>query len=209
MGPWAQTVSASLERRQFVWPSSSTPSGCGTSPARIFSSASCSSSTASASACWRRSHAWNARYAWLAAPQETARACRFGRGATARACSPSLAYHRRRAPRTADLILIACRPAAADLSAIGASIAIAQRTSTRTIAILNAAPVRNPLIDQARTALAGYDVDVAPVVVHHRIDHVHAFTSPPAPRDRRGTTLQALGVKAFAPLLDQARGEST
>ena len=50
----------------------------------------------------------------------------------------SLAYHRRRAPRTADLILIPCRPAAADLSAIGASIAIAQRTSIRTFAILNA-----------------------------------------------------------------------
>ena len=91
--------------------------------------------------------------------------------------APHVAPAARRAARTADLILIPCRPAAADLSAIGASIAIAKRTSTRTFAIVNAAPVRNPLVDQARTALAGYDVDVAPVILHNRIDHVHAFTS--------------------------------
>ena len=111
--------------------------------------------------------------------------------------APHVAAAARRAARSADLILIPCRPAAADLSAIGASIAIAQRTSTRTFTILNAAPVRNPLIDQARAALAGYDVDVAPVVVHNRIDHVHAFTSgctaqEAAPRSKAADELARL-----------------
>ena len=29
---------------------------------------------------------------------------------------------------------------------------------------------------RARTAIAGYEVEMVPVVVHHRIAHVHAFT---------------------------------
>ena len=42
--------------------------------------------------------------------------------------------------------------------------------------ILNAAPVQGSLVDQARAAIAGYEVEMVPVVLHHRIAHVHAFT---------------------------------
>ena len=50
----------------------------------------------------------------------------------------------RAAARAADVILIPCRPAAADLSAIRVTVQIAQRAGTRTYAILNAAPVPEP-----------------------------------------------------------------
>ena len=96
----------------------------------------------------------------------------------------------RAAARAADVILIPCRPAAADLSAIRATVQIAQHAGTRTYAILNAAPVRNPLIDQARAALARYELEVAPVVVHNRIDHVHAFV--------RGLTAQEAAPRSKA-----------
>ena len=39
-----------------------------------------------------------------------------------------------------------------------------------------AAPVQGPLVVRARTAIASYEVEMVPVVVHHRIAHVHAFT---------------------------------
>ena len=81
-----------------------------------------------------------------------------------------------RATRAADLVLIPCRPSAADLSAIGVSIKIAQRAKTDAHVVINAAPVRNPLIEQAQEAIVGYDIEAVPVVVHQRIDHVHAFT---------------------------------
>ena len=38
-------------------------------------------------------------------------------------------------------------------------------------------PVANPLTDQALTAIAGYGVKACPVIVHQRIEHVHAFTA--------------------------------
>ena len=104
--------------------------------------------------------------------------------------APHVSAAARRAARAADVILIPCRPAAADLSAIGASIEIAQRTGALTFAILNAAPIRNPLIAQARAALEGYEVETAPVVVHQRIDHVHAFT--------RGRTAQESAPRSKA-----------
>ena len=45
-----------------------------------------------------------------------------------------------------------------------------------TIAVLNQATVGSTLIDEAREAIAGYDVACTLVVVHHRLDHVRAFT---------------------------------
>ena len=81
------------------------------------------------------------------------------------------------AARAADLVLIPCRPSAADLTAIGATIDLARIADTRAIAILNAAPVRNALVEQARDAIAGYGIDVVPVVLHQRLDHLHAWTA--------------------------------
>ena len=80
------------------------------------------------------------------------------------------------AARAADLVLIPCRASVADLHAIGASIEITRQAGTGAAVILNAAPVQGSLVDQARAAIAGYEVEMVPVVLHHRIAHVHAFT---------------------------------
>ena len=63
--------------------------------------------------------------------------------------------------------------------------------------ILNAAPVQGSLVDQALAAIAGYEVEMVPVVLHHRIAHVHAFTdglaAPELTRDSQaGTELTAV-----------------
>ena len=81
------------------------------------------------------------------------------------------------AARAAKLVLIPCRASAADLTAIGATIDVARLAKRPAVAVLNAAPVRSALTDQARAAIAGYGIETAPVVVHHRIDHVHAWTN--------------------------------
>ena len=82
----------------------------------------------------------------------------------------------RAAARAADLVLIPCRASVADLHAIGTSIEITRQAGTGAAVILNAAPVQGSLVDQARAAIAGYEVEMVPVVLHHRIAHVHAFT---------------------------------
>ena len=101
------------------------------------------------------------------------------------------------AARAADLVLIPCRASVADLHAIGTSIEIARQAGTAAAVILNAAPVQGSLVDQARAAIAGYEVEMVPVVLHHRIAHVHAFTdglaAPELIRDSQaGTELTAV-----------------
>ena len=81
------------------------------------------------------------------------------------------------AARAADMVLIPCRPSAADLTAIGATVDLARQAGVPAHAILNAAPVRNPLNDQARDAIARYGVNTVPTVIHQRLDHVHAYTA--------------------------------
>ena len=82
----------------------------------------------------------------------------------------------RQAARAADLVLIPCRASAADLTAIGDTVQIVQRAQVPAAAVLNAAPVRNPLTDQALETIAAYGIEAAPVVIYQRIAHVHAFT---------------------------------
>ena len=81
------------------------------------------------------------------------------------------------AARASDYVLVPCRPATADLVAIEASIDLIQIAGTPGAVVINAAPVANPLTGQALAAIAGYGVNACPIVVHQRIEHVHAFTS--------------------------------
>ena len=43
--------------------------------------------------------------------------------------------------------------------------------------MLNRAPVRNPMIEAAKSAIRLYGVEPCPVVIHQRIDHVHAYSA--------------------------------
>lgn len=79
------------------------------------------------------------------------------------------------AAKVAAVVVVPCRPAAFDLDAIAATVDIAVLARKRAVVVLNAAPVNNPIVGQARDALTGYEgVATCPVVLHHRIDHVHA-----------------------------------
>ena len=81
------------------------------------------------------------------------------------------------AARASDFVLVPCRPATADLVAIGSSLDLIRVSGKTAAVVLNAAPVANPLTAQARAAIVGYGVRACPVVVHQRIEHVHAFTA--------------------------------
>ncbi len=81
------------------------------------------------------------------------------------------------AARASDFVLIPCRPATADLAAIAASIDLVRIAGKPAAVVLNAAPVANPLTGQALATISGYGATACPVVVHQRIEHVHAFTA--------------------------------
>ena len=88
---------------------------------------------------------------------------------------PALADAALAAARVADLVLIPCRPALADLHAIMGSLGTCRDAGAPAAVVLNAAPPAGALVDQARTALADQGAEVAPVIIGQRVAHVRAF----------------------------------
>ena len=80
------------------------------------------------------------------------------------------------AARVADLILIPCRPATADLLAINTTIDVARLAKCPAAVVINGALVNHRAIQEAETAIRQYQVVPCPVILHQRIDHQHAFT---------------------------------
>lgn len=80
------------------------------------------------------------------------------------------------AARAADIALMPCRCAIPDLHAIGATLDVCRPAGVPAAVVLNAAPVQGKLAQQAREAMAQHGAEVAPMVLHQRIAHVHAFT---------------------------------
>ena len=75
--------------------------------------------------------------------------------------------------RASDLILVPCRPSAFDLGAIMSTLSLARdRTQTPTWVVLNAAPVRSKITEEAAEALRAQKAQVCPVVLHQRQDFV-------------------------------------
>jgi chromosome partitioning protein len=81
-----------------------------------------------------------------------------------------------KAARAADLILIPCRPAVLDLRAIASTKELADLSKTPATAVINAAPPRGHLSDEAADAIRGYGLDVAPVTLTQRAAFVHCVT---------------------------------
>ena len=81
----------------------------------------------------------------------------------------------RHAIQAADLVLIPCRPSAADLDAIEDTIRLMQLTpDKRAAVILNAAPVRGSMAEDARAAIVER-LAVVPIVLCQRSAYAYAW----------------------------------
>jgi chromosome partitioning protein len=78
------------------------------------------------------------------------------------------------AARAADLILIPCRPAAFDLEAIEATRDLCTIAKKPSVIVINAAPIRSLIVEEARTGLEAQGAIVSPIVVHGRVAFSHA-----------------------------------
>ena len=79
------------------------------------------------------------------------------------------------AARATDLVLVPCRPTLFDLHAIRDTLDIAMLAKKPAKVILNAVPPRGSLAQQARDAVASYDIEPAPYELGHRVAFVHAI----------------------------------
>jgi chromosome partitioning protein len=80
------------------------------------------------------------------------------------------------AARSADLILIPCRPAILDLRAINSTIDLAKLAGKPAAVVLNSVPPRGSLGQDADHAIEVYGVDVCPARISQRAVFVHALT---------------------------------
>jgi chromosome partitioning protein len=80
------------------------------------------------------------------------------------------------AARSADLILIPCRPAILDLRAIHSTIDLAKLAGKKAAVVLNSVPPRGALGDGAVEAIGVYGVDVCPFRICNRAVFIHSLT---------------------------------
>lgn len=80
-----------------------------------------------------------------------------------------------RAAKSADLVLVPCRPATFDLEAIRTTLDLCQLTKRPAIVVLNAAPIRSRVVDEARHAVGDHGGAVCRVVIHHRVAFQHCL----------------------------------
>lgn len=79
------------------------------------------------------------------------------------------------AAKTADFILIPCRPAAFDLAAIPTTLDLAQIAKKDAWVLLNGVPSQGKLAEEAREVLCAGGVKVSDIVLHNLIAFSHAL----------------------------------
>jgi len=79
------------------------------------------------------------------------------------------------AARASDLVLIPCRPATFDLEAIQATLDLCVLAKKPGLVVINAAPVRSKVVDEATQAVTGYGGAVSSVIVRQRVAFQHCM----------------------------------
>ena len=79
------------------------------------------------------------------------------------------------AAKLSDLVLIPCRPATFDLDAVAATLFLCTVTKIRSAVVLNAAPIRSRVVDEARDQILAQRSEVSDVVVHQRVAFQHSL----------------------------------
>lgn len=102
-----------------------------------------------------------------------------------------------RAAQMAELVLIPCRPSQFDLEAIRATLdlcALAQRQSR---VVLNAAPVRSRVVEEAAEAVRTRRAVVSPVVIRERVALRHCMIEGQVARELEPNGLAAQEITAL------------
>jgi chromosome partitioning protein len=95
------------------------------------------------------------------------------------------------AAKAADLVLIPCRPSQFDIEAIGATLDLCELAKRQAVVVLNAAPIRSRVVEEAREAITGRNATVCPVVIRERVALRHCM-----PDGRVAAELDAEGQAA-------------
>src|SRR4051794_10382222 len=79
------------------------------------------------------------------------------------------------AARSADLVVIPCRPATFDIAAISATLDLCKLANKQALVVLNAAPIRSKVVAEAGEAVAEKGATVSPVIIRQRVAFQHCL----------------------------------
>ncbi len=106
-----------------------------------------------------------------------------------------------RAARIADLVLVPCRPSILDLDAVLATLDLCNLAKRSALVVINAAPVRSRVVEDARTAVERLNGTVADVVVHERVALRHALVAGNVAAEYEPNGAAAVEISALFNLL--------
>lgn len=81
------------------------------------------------------------------------------------------------AAKASDIILVPCRPSQFDLEAIAATLDLCDLAKKPATVVLNAAPIRSRVVDEAIEAVKGRGGALCPVIIRERVAFRHCIPS--------------------------------
>lgn len=79
------------------------------------------------------------------------------------------------AARAADLVVIPCRPATFDIAAISATLDLCKLANKKAVIVLNAAPIRSRVVEEAAEAITEKGGSVSHIVIRQRVAFQHCL----------------------------------
>ena len=79
------------------------------------------------------------------------------------------------AARAADLVVIPCRPATFDIAAIAATLDLCRLANKQSVVVINSAPIRSKVVEEAVEAIREKGGKVSPVVIRQRVAFQHCL----------------------------------
>jgi chromosome partitioning protein len=107
--------------------------------------------------------------------REIERAGNDGYGLAVIDTAPHADHAALQAARSADLIVVPCRPATFDLAAISATLDLCRLANKQAVVVINAAPIRSRVVQEAIDAVTEKGAAVSPVVIRQRVAYQHCL----------------------------------
>lgn len=79
------------------------------------------------------------------------------------------------AARAADLVVVPCRPATFDIAAISATLDLCKLANKKAVIVLNAAPIRSKVVEEAVEAIREKGGSVSHIVIRQRVAFQHCL----------------------------------
>ncbi len=79
------------------------------------------------------------------------------------------------AARAADMVVVPCRPATFDIAAVSTTLDLCKLANKHSVVVLNAAPIRSKVVEEAVDAVRERGGTVSPVVIRQRVAFQHCL----------------------------------